>query len=184
MSRKLSLPLLNLGRGSLFEALSPDRPTVDAVRKRLGGRASTEAGAGELVALTTAGGGVLRGVVLFARGDDVDIWVEQADAPAGSTPQPSRPGVVRRARRADIAPLPAPAPHGLDAVADDARVFAALSEGQRIRFHDGGGLGEGSLIEKCRFGGLIRRDDGTVLGVGFRRIWPAQACERRDSERN
>ena len=63
MSRKLSLPL-TLDRAK--------KPTTDAVRKRLGGRASTEPGAGEIVALRTEGGSERVGVVLFARGEDVD----------------------------------------------------------------------------------------------------------------
>jgi hypothetical protein len=180
MARKRSLPLLNLGHDSLVEAPSSEKPTVDAVRKRLGGRASTGAGAGDLVSLTTAGGGVLQGVVLFTGGDDVDVWVEQPGDPAGAA-LPSRSSRVRRARRADVAPLHAPAPRGLDAVSNDARVFGALVEGQRIRFQDGERLGEGSLVEKCRFGGLVRRDDGTILGVGFRRMWPSQP---RDAARN
>jgi hypothetical protein len=28
-------------------------------------------------------------------------------------------------------------------------------------------------VEKCRFGALVERGDGTVLGVGFRRLWSA-----------
>lgn len=175
MARKLSLPLLNLERGSLLEARSPEKPTVDAVRKRLGGRASTGPGAGDLVSLTTIGG-VLRGVVLFAQGDEVDVWIEQPGDASGAT-LPPRASMVRRARRADTAPLRAPAQSGLDAVADDARVFGALTEGQRIRFQEDKGFGEGSLVEKCRFGGLVQRDDGTIVGVGFRRIWPAQPRE-------
>lgn len=194
MTRKLSLPLIHLDRGSLFTMRSAEKPTVDAVRERLGGRASTEPGAGELVTLSTADGRVLHGVVLFTRGDKVDVWIEALDASSsasegGRRAAPSRAAeraapsraTVYGARRGDIAPLRVPATPSLEAVALDARVFASLAEGQRIRFQDGGGLSEGTLIEKCRFGGLVRRDDGVVLGVGFRRLWPAQGA---DAERH
>jgi hypothetical protein len=149
MGRKLSLPL------TLDNA---KKPTTDAVRKRLGGRASTEAGAGEIVSLTTEGGSTRVGVVLFARGEDVDVWTDH--------------GVVRRARRTSTAPCREEVPKELEQVADDARIFGGLCEGQRVRYQHETGLEEGVLVEKCRFGALLRRDDGVILGVGFRRIWP------------
>lgn len=146
----------------------PDRtPTVDAVRERLGGRVTAGASTGEHVLLRTPAGAELPGVVLFATGDQVDIWVAQGVVPGTS--------VVRRARRADIKPLPVPPSRELDAVARDVQAFAALIEGQRIRFQAAGGLAEGTLVEKCRFGALVARDDGTIMGVGFRRLWPAHA---------
>jgi hypothetical protein len=149
MSRKLSLPLtLDWAK----------KPTTDAVRKRLGGRASTEPGAGEIVALTTEGGTTRVGVVLFARGEDVDVWTDH--------------GVVRRAKRARCAPCCEEVSKELSQVADDARIFGGMSEGQRVRYQQEAGLEEGVIVEKCRFGALLRRDDGVILGVGFRRIWP------------
>ncbi|WP_437970242.1 hypothetical protein WMF04_13485 [Sorangium sp. So ce260] len=184
MTRKLSLPVIPLGHPERFGASAAAKPTVDAVRERLGGRASTEPGAGELVLLTTATGKTLPGVVLFRHGATVDVWVDTPGAsssvqdktkPAGSVRPKPHQGLVRRARPADIAALRAPAPESLVAVAADARVFAALSEGQRIRFQEGGELAEGTLVEKCRFGALVQRDDGIIVGVGFRRLWPAQA---------
>ncbi|WP_437666685.1 hypothetical protein [Sorangium sp. So ce1182] len=184
MTRKLSLPLLNLGHPARAAAPASAKPTVDEVRERLGGRASTEPGVGELVLLTTATGKALPGVVLFRRGAAVDVWIDAPEAASSVQDKNSRSlsmrsvshrGLVRRARPADIASLRVPAPESLVAVAADARVFAALSEGQRIRFQDGGDLAEGTLVEKCRFGGLVQRDDGVIVGVGFRRLWPAQA---------
>jgi hypothetical protein len=156
MSRKLSL---------LFTPTEARRPTVDVVRKRLGGRASTEPGAGELVSLTTERGIDWIGVVLFVRGEDLDVWIDG--------------GVVRRARRGALKPLAAsgaPADEAarrkeLHAIARDAQSFADLIEGQKVHYHDDAGVGVGTLVEKCRFGGLIERADGSVLGVGFRRIW-------------
>lgn len=184
MTRKLSLPLIPPGRSAAFAAADAAKPTVDAVRERLGGRASTEPGVGELVLLTTAASKALPGVVLFRRGATVDVWVAAPEAtssvqdktkPSHSVRSMAQRGLVHRARPADVAPLRAPAPESLMVVAADARVFAALSEGQRIRFQDGGELAEGTLVEKCRFGGLVQRDDGIIVGVGFRRLWPAQA---------
>ncbi|AUX41352.1 hypothetical protein SOCE26_027630 [Sorangium cellulosum] len=187
MRRKLSLPLLNLGQLIPVAARRPAKPTVDVVRERLGGRASTEPGAGELVTLTTSGGATLAGVVLFRRGDVVDVWIDSPETTSFAMNGIERAGpgaaqgVVRRAHRDDVAPLRTPTSESLGAIAADARVFGALIEGQRIRFQDGGDLSEGTLVEKCRFGGLVQRDDGTLLGVGFRRLWPAQ---NGDVERN
>lgn len=154
MVRRLSLPLtFDAGDNAV------KTPAVDVVRKRLGGRASTEPGAGDLVALTTDGGSERVGVVLFVRGDDLDVWVDH--------------GLVRRTRRSSIRPLKAPIAKELADVAGDARVFGGLLEGQRVRYQHEAGFGEGMLVEKCRFGALLERDDGVLVGVGFRRIWPA-----------
>ncbi|MDI1477945.1 hypothetical protein [Polyangium sp. y55x31] len=149
MVRKFGLPVL---------APRPPLPTVDLMRKRLGGRASTEPGAGDAVTFTTPGGVRHMGVVLFVRGDELDVWVDE--------------NVVRRTRRAAASPLDATLPRDLVALAADARVFATLTEGQRICYLDEGRVDEGTLIEKCRFGALVERSDGTIVGLGFRRLWP------------
>lgn len=134
-------------------------PTVDAVRRRLGGRASTEEGAGELVSFRDERGLSRLGVVVFARGADRDVWV---------------PGdLVRRVRREDVRPPDGLVPDELHAVARDALAFARLREGQRVTYQHGDALDEGEMIEKCRFGALVERRDRTVLGVGFRRVWGA-----------
>lgn len=144
-----------------------ERPTVDAVRRRLGGRASTEAGAGEVVSFHDERGLCRLGVVVFVRGEDLDVWA-QGD-------------VVRRLRRPAAEPADGVVPPELLEVSTEARLFAALEEGQRVRYAPPEGarapsrpMGEGVLVEKCRFGGLIERGDGAVLGVGFRRLWPAE----------
>lgn len=158
MGKRLTLPL------------SPDtgkKPTVDAIRRRLGGRASTDADAGELLSITDAAGHVRTGVVLFVRGADLDVWIEH--------------GVVRRVRKQDTSPCQAPVSGELAEIANDARVFARLGEGQRVRYQHESGLEEGTLVEKCRFGGIIERDDRVVFGVGFRRIWPAVLPGLRES---
>lgn len=150
MSRRLFLPVA---------AGDPNAsPRVDAVRKRLGGRASTEPGAGDLVELAGEPGAARVGVVLFVSGDDLDVWLDG--------------GVVRRTRRSKTVQAKA-ADDALLSIAEAARIFAALAEGQRVFYQHAGGIGEGALIEKCRFGALVERGDGAVLGVGFRRLWAA-----------
>lgn len=148
MGRRLFLPL---AQGDLAE-----RPTVDTVRKRLGGRASTEQGAGALVSFRDERGLSRTGVVVFARGEDRDVWLE------GDT--------VRRVRAAETTPADGLVNDHLLAVAHDARAFGALSEGQRVRYQHADGLGEGALVEKCRFGALVERGDRVVVGVGFRKL--------------
>jgi hypothetical protein len=157
MGRKLFLPLT---------IRPPDpAPTIDVVRRKLGGRDATDAGAGEIVALEGASG-ERAGVVLFARGDELHVWMED--------------GFVHKVQRAAARALgegERSLPAAIAAVARDVRAFLALGEGQRVRFLHDGGTGEGSLLEKCRFGGLVERADGAVLGVGFRRLWAAATGE-------
>ena len=155
MGRRLFLPLAN---GDPVAS-----PTVDAVRRRLGGRASTEPGAGEFVAVASDRGAARSGVVLFVQGDALDVWLQG--------------GVVRRTHRSRVVTT-AEAGDDLLSIAHAARIFAALEEGQRVSYQHDDGVGEGSLVEKCRFGGLVERGDGTVLGVGFRRLWSAGATTR------
>lgn len=151
MTRKLGLPIL----------LDPARkPTVDAVRAKLGGRATTERGAGEFVIVDAGGGFEHSGIVLFTRGDEVAVWTSE--------------GVVRRASPESVRKSDAPTPPGFAAVAADAAVFATLSEGQRVRYRNDSGTDEGTLLEKCKFGALVERDDRTIVGVSFRRLWPAE----------
>jgi hypothetical protein len=146
----------------VFLTLSPaHKPTVDAIRSKLGGRAATERGAGELVIIETGGGFEQAGIVIFTRGEDVDVWIGD--------------GVVRRARWGVVRRSLGPAPQGLVQIAADATVFGGLSEGQRVRFRNDSGTDEGTLVEKCKFGALVERDDRTIVGVSFRRLWPAEA---------
>jgi len=149
MTRRFSLPI------SLGARSRP--PTVDEVRKRLGGRASTDTGAGELVYLSTERGIERVGVVLFARGDELDVCVES--------------GVVRRIKRASTRPADTTVSEELLSMACDARAFAALRENQRVLYSHASGTGEGVLVEKCRFGALIERSDGAVIGASFRRVF-------------
>lgn len=130
------------------------------MRARLGGRAESDAGVGELVRFAPAPGMDLVGVLLFASGDEARVLVDG--------------GAVRRTRRAMLSPLGSNAPAELVAIAADARTFGALHEGDRVRWDDAKlGAREGRLVEKCRYGALVAADDGTHAAVGFRRIRPA-----------
>jgi len=132
----------------------PFDSSINGVRARLGGRAHTDAQAGRVVAFLDTGA---VGVVLFAQGDEVHVF--------------SKAGWVRRTTQDALSHVDEPRPE-LDEVASDVRVFAALEEGTRVRFQDRTGMAQGTLLEKCRYGAVVRRDDDRVMGVGFRRIWP------------
>jgi hypothetical protein len=149
MTRKL--PVLLFG--------AAHKPTVEAVRAKLGGRASTDESAGDFVVVDAGAGFSHTGIVIYARGEDVDVWTGE--------------GVVRRARREAVRRGEGPAPDTLAQVAVDAAVFGSLAEGQRVRYRHDSGTSEGTLVEKCKFGALVERDDRTIVGVSFRRLWPA-----------
>lgn len=150
MSRKLALPVL---------IPAPPTPSVDNVRKRLGGRASTEAGTGDVVSFSTDGGIHQTGVVVFIRGDELDVYVSE--------------NLVRRIRRANAKSTDAALNPSFVRIAESARTFEQLVEGQRVSFNTGDHAYEGTLVEKCRFGALVERPDGKIIGLGFQRIWPA-----------
>lgn len=153
MHRKLWLPVTRASNEG------ESAPTVDAVRRRLGGRASSEGRAGELVALSGGAEGERLGVVLFAKDEELAVWVGE--------------GLVRKTRSRLARSTGGAVPPALTKVADDARVFGSLAEGQRVTFEAGERqIARGTLIEKCRFGALVRLENGTLVGVGFRRIWP------------
>lgn len=155
MARKLSLPM----HGKALDLLAP--PTIDVMRARLGGRATAVG--------VNAVGDVVRlgdeqparaGVVLASDGAAVDVYVDR--------------GTVRRTRVAEVHPWLGELPDPLSTVARDARVFAGLAEGQPVRFAtEAGAVEHGTLLEKCRWGGLVQRGDGVVVGIGFRRVLPA-----------
>jgi hypothetical protein len=148
---KVSLPLTNETK---------DRPSVDAVRQKLGGRQQSAPGAGELVLAEMADETQQPAVVVFATDEQFDLWLGD--------------GVVRRFARSLTTPLfDAPA-NELKVVASDVRLFTSLREGDRVRCGSKEGrLDEGKLLEKCRYGALILRDDGVIVGAGFQRVWPA-----------
>ena len=136
-----------------------DRTTLEAARRRLGGKGESDATAGAVVRYLGAGDAPEEGVVVYAAGDEVDVWLE------GDR--------VRRTTRAWVEPATALTAAQRE-VAGDARVYAALVEGSRVRVVGAGDeTTEAVLVEKCRYGALVARDDGTLMAVGFRKLVPA-----------
>jgi len=134
-------------------------PSTSDVRKRLGGSGQSEPGAGLVVRFVDDPGAGTLGVVLFRAGDELHVYLGD--------------GWLRRTTASAVAPLEVAAPDSLAAVASDARVFASLRSGDRIRYQDGSGeLSSGVLIEKCRYGAILINDQKRMLGVGFRKLWP------------
>lgn len=150
MNRKFALPVL---------LPAPPTPSVEKVRKSFGGRASTESGTGELVSFSTEGGIHQTGVVVFIRGEDLDVYVGE--------------NVVRRTQRTSVRPVDAVQDSSFSRIAESARIFEQLVEGQRVSFISDNRIYEGTLVEKCRFGALVERSDGRIIGLGFQRISPA-----------
>jgi hypothetical protein len=151
MGRRLSIPL----------ATDAPSPRLDAVRTRLGGRATSDAGVGALVEIRRGALLVAAGVVLFVSGDELHVMTDDT--------------LVRRTSRAATRPLTPfdPSFERLAPLAADARVFAHLREGERIRYVENeGSLREGTLLEKCRYGAIVLVDDRKLMGVGFRKVWP------------
>jgi hypothetical protein len=151
MGRKLTIPITPTLRSR----------RVEDVRKRMGGRESTEAGAGEVVTVRREGAPELLGVVIFVQGTELDVMTDEA--------------TVRRTQRARVsASSGGPGDAWLPSLAADAKVFGTLEEGQRVRYQsETGKLEEGTLVEKCRYGAIVLCADRSLMGVGFRKLWPA-----------
>ena len=143
------------------------KPSLDDARARLGGPSRGAAppvgvAAGRIVTVTSSTSGTpgsLLGVVVFANADEVHVLVD---------------GVrLRRLAPNAVTLFEGDAPLELAKIAADAHLFATLVEGQPVRYADDTtGLTAGKLAEKCRYGGLVVRSDGTVVAVGFRKLWP------------
>jgi hypothetical protein len=146
LSRKFSLPVAG--------PAAPSR--LDAARARLGGRAASDAGVGDLVGFVDEGGQGRLGVTLFVRGDELSVWTSA--------------GFVRQLPRAETRAVDAAIPADLAKVSEAARRFAQLAEGDRVACRDGESEGVGKLVEKCRFGAVVARDDGSLVAVGFARV--------------
>lgn len=133
-------------------------PGVDQMRERLGGRpgAIRFAEAGSIVAVKLPDG-TRAGVVLTADESGGYVWLAEHE--------------VRRVPRALLAEPLDPVDESLRARSDAARAYGALEEGSEIEFAaPDGAWTPGRLLEKCRFGALVARADGKVLGVGFRSV--------------
>jgi len=124
---------------------SDPRMTLARAREKLGGRVTSHGRGGEIVRLD----GDFFGVIVWSDDASCDVWVGEDRI------KRIRPS---EATRADAAAM-------LD-IAEAARAFAAFEEGQLVVFDSTAGR----LIEKCRWGGLVARDDGTIFAVGFRKF--------------
>ncbi len=148
--RKLSLPVV--------EEILGTKPTLANARRTLGGRATTASGAGKIVSIRDR-----PGVVLFSSDAEIDVVFEE--------------GTVRRTTPAGCVHHAGDVSERLRALANDARVFASLHEGDALRYEAHGESMRGTLIEKCRYGALIATPDGRILAVGFRKLWPMPSGE-------
>jgi hypothetical protein len=177
-SKKVNLPLFS--DPAMVATPAKDvkkRPSIDAARARLGGRISevdsppVGFAPGVIVtfpltnAATRAPGDLRRGsgVVVFASQNEVHVLLD---------------GIrLRRLPPADLTIVkegPGELAFELEKIAGDARLFGQLAEGQSVRYaEDTGTLVNGKVVEKCRWGALVLRDDGAVVAVGFRKLWPS-----------
>jgi len=153
--KKVFLPLTQ----AVADTIAP--PTVAAMRKRLGGRVTQQVGS-ELGSIVTMTGGAAPrvGVILASSGARCDVFLER--------------GLVKRTSRTTLSAYEGSLPVELTRVAEQATVFGQLFEGQSVHVErrDGAGV-RGILREKCRYGALVETATGTLLGVGFQRLWPA-----------
>ena len=151
MAERSKLSLATLG----FDIDVGASPSIESARDALGGRLATERGAGEIVTVSMKRGGDAHGVVVCVSGNGRDVWIGEGRFVRTSAER------VTKAHRSTAE---------LDAVASDARRFAALREGEPVRAtkRDGTTV-DGILAEKCRYGALVV-DGVAVLAVSFRRV--------------
>lgn len=142
------------------------KPSLDDARNRLGGRTNHEEPApagivpGRVVRVFANDGAEHVAVVVFANADEVHILIDGTK--------------LRRVPPKSIHTREGEAPTSVSKIAADAHVFSRLAEGEKVRYaDDSGGLLAGKLVEKCRYGALVVREDGAVVAVGFRKLWPA-----------
>ena len=140
----------------VLEGLTETGSAPDALRSRLGGRAPrSDPFVGTLVRVRAREANA-PAVVLFADEKEAHLWIGD--------------GLVRRVPRADVSPYEGSVPAPQAAIADSARLFAMLTEGDRVSFVSASGEAtRGVVLEKHRFGALVDAA-GMVVGVGFRRL--------------
>lgn len=171
MSKKVSLRVLDDSpRPAKAKALGERRrkPSIDAARDRLGGRIlrddepPTGLAHGLIVGVASGRGTVVPGVIIFATRGEVHVLLD---------------GVrLRRLKPDSVRPFVGDVSFALSRISGDAHLFARLTEGENIRYAgDDGALVEAKVVEKCRWGALVARDDGAVIAVGFRKLWPMDA---------
>lgn len=165
MPKKVNLPVMGKPPAK--------KPTMEVARSRLGGRldagpAPAGFAPGRVVTFPIASGGRRAGVVVYAGADEIHVLLD--------------PVRLRRLQPEDLEMHDGALDDELVKLAAEARVFGAMTEGQSIRYADDAGtLLDGKLIEKCRWGALVARDDGAVVAVGFRKLWPAPSAGSADA---
>lgn len=161
---KKNLPLFP-GEGAPAPHAAKRRPSIEVARTRLGGVIGKHdlprgLAPGVLVTVALASGRRLPGVVVFASTKEVHVLFDSAR--------------LRRVPPEGVTPHQGEVDPELAKIAADARLFGMLVAGQSVRYaDDSGGLVPGKIVEKCRWGALVVRDDGAVIAVGFRKIWPS-----------
>ncbi|MFO0734760.1 MAG: hypothetical protein U0270_02730 [Labilithrix sp.] len=171
MAKKVSLRVLeDERRPAKAKPLARKKPSIDAARDRLGGRITSEdvPPAGLALGLVVGVGGgrgeerVVPGVVIYASRTEVHVLLD---------------GVrLRRVQPDSVRPYSGDVSLALSKIAGDAKLFARLAEGESVRYAgDDGHLVTAKLVEKCRWGALVAREDGAVIAVGFRKLWPSSA---------
>lgn len=130
-------------------------PTVAAMQKKLGGPfvSSGPFAPGDVVRFE--GTNDAR-IVLFSDAEHGHVWAGR--------------GEVRRTPIEKLVRTDESDPERI-ALAARVRHFASLEEGTEVAFTEpDGGSGRGTLLSHCLLGGLVRRDDGAVVAVGFLRF--------------
>jgi hypothetical protein len=172
VGKKIILPLAPDSRSSgareAAVSVASKKPSLDDARSRLGGRTLGEApppagiAPGRIVKVFANDGEAHVVVVVFANAEEVHILIDGKR--------------LRRVPPADVHAHDGETPSALAKIAADAHVFNHLAEGQPVRYSDDSGeLLAGKLVEKCRYGALVVREDGAMVAVGFRKLWPAAA---------
>jgi hypothetical protein len=143
------------------EHVAPSRTSIDSARRRLGGKpgAPSTRAPGVAVEAALRDGQRRRGVVLWSSEQDCDVWFDD--------------GVARRVHASAVTAYGGAVPAKLAGVAAEARLFALLAPGERVRWQRPNGVVEGCIVEKCRYGAIVVTRDGRLVAVGFRRLWPA-----------
>ena len=174
MGKNIKLPLLadawsTRASESVSKTKPEKKPSLDDARNRLGGRTTDEMpappgfGPGTIVKVIANDATRHIAVVVFANSTEIHVLIDGTR--------------LRRVPPAAVEPNEGATPSDLSKISADAHVFARLAEGQPVRYaDDSGGLLGGKLVEKCRYGALVVRDDGAVVAVGFRKLWPAASA--------
>jgi hypothetical protein len=169
VAKKVSLRILEdpaESRAAKAKSLAKKKPSIDAARDRLGGRITdddvcpTGVAIGLVVGVAGTRGVTVPGVVIFASRTEVHVLLD---------------GVrLRRVGPDSVRAFVGEVSHALSKIAGDAQLFARLTEGELVRYSgDDGGLVTAKVVEKCRWGALVAREDGAVIAVGFRKLWPS-----------